>query len=988
MLGKIRARARRRSRDLHRRRDIDAELGWSPVRAVPEIFEELLLAAQHALERNVDGRNRESADALVNAWKNMIDHPEFGSAPSSFRADVLNRSAIALQWSAEWGPTMERLTAAVAQWQDAVRLLSTQDSKLPGFLSNQASAQLVLYQLGGDPSDLDAAIIASERARDLAATGSGRFAGLAAGAAASALDTRFRKHGDPADIARAVELAEEAVRIGESLDHEGLDGYRGVLSDMLARRFDAYGSIDDLRRAIAQRELVDPASTTISPGIRDGGLGRLLRLRWTVQHDPADIDRAVELLRRALEDRGTDGVDNPVRATNLGNALLDRYAFRGELSDLLDAVKVHEHAVDVTQPTDWQLASRHNNAGNSRLTLFEHNSAVDERRRSIEHYRRAIELTAAGEPERASRLYNLGRALSAPGPGFAEAEGVDAFRQACAAGLSAGLEWALASSRTWGQAAAERERWDEAAEALQPGLEAVDRLFRRQLSRDEKETWLSRARGVAADAALALAMIGKPADAAVALERGRAYLLSEVLERDHADLRELEIAGRQDLAVKYRDASSRLRRASGADDTRAARDELDSAITAIRDVPNLSEFLRTPIYRDIESVATDTTPLVYLVGASRGGLALIVSPHGETPSVVHLPELTDESIALRARALWQAHANRHARPSAWPGTLDAVTAWLWRAVAAPLLATLEPTQQAAVVPVGVLGVLPLHAAWTPDRSSASGRRYLLDRLTLSYVPNARSLAAARENAEGAAASRLLAVRDPAPSRRGKVPAADAEVATITGRFAHALVQSGADANRENILSLLDQFDVVHFACHGIAFTEEPLDSALSLAADELLTLRDLLDLGRAGAAGAGSRLAVLSACEASRPGDSLPDEVVSLPSGMLQAGFAGVVAPQWAVDGPASAMLMAHFYEAFPHKGQTPATSLRNAQCWLRDTTNAEKATWFADQAAAASNPEDAAAFTAMWRATVRKPPDSRAHTNPQYWAAFAHYGV
>jgi CHAT domain-containing protein len=223
---------------------------------------------------------------------------------------------------------------------------------------------------------------------------------------------------------------------------------------------------------------------------------------------------------------------------------------------------------------------------------------------------------------------------------------------------------------------------------------------------------------------------------------------------------------------------------------------------------------------------------------------------------------------------------------------------------------------------------------------------------------------------------------------GNVPAADVEVAAITGRFGHAVVRSGAGASRDKILSLLPDFDVLHFACHGMAFTEAPLDSGLSLAADEVLTLRDLLDVRLAGAPGRGRRLAVLSACEGSRPGDSLPDEVVSLPSGMLQAGFGGVIASQWAVDGPVSAMLMARFYEAFGHRCQTPSSSLRDAQCWLRDTTNVEKAAWFADQADAAHCPEDAAAFRAMWQANIRKPPGLRGHAHPRYWAAFSHYGA
>ena len=90
-------------------------------------------------------------------------------------------------------------------------------------------------------------------------------------------------------------------------------------------------------------------------------------------------------------------------------------------------------------------------------------------------------------------------------------------------------------------------------------------------------------------------------------------------------------------------------------------------------------------------------------------------------------------------------------------------------------------------------------------------------------------------------------------------------------------------------------------------------------------------------AGAGTRLTVLSACDTDRPGAPLPDEVVSLPSALIQAGAAGVVASQWAVRGEAVSLLMARFYQSWRTGGLQPAAALREAQRWLRETTNREK---------------------------------------------------
>lgn len=59
-------------------------------------------------------------------------------------------------------------------------------------------------------------------------------------------------------------------------------------------------------------------------------------------------------------------------------------------------------------------------------------------------------------------------------------------------------------------------------------------------------------------AAHALMSLGKPGEAAVRLERGRARLLSIALERDRVDLSRLA-AVRPDLADRYRLAAHQVR---------------------------------------------------------------------------------------------------------------------------------------------------------------------------------------------------------------------------------------------------------------------------------------------------------------------------------------------------------------------------------------------------------------------------------------------
>jgi CHAT domain-containing protein len=159
-----------------------------------------------------------------------------------------------------------------------------------------------------------------------------------------------------------------------------------------------------------------------------------------------------------------------------------------------------------------------------------------------------------------------------------------------------------------------------------------------------------------------------------------------------------------------------------------------------------------------------------------------------------------------------------------------------------------------------------------------------------------------------------------------------------------------------------------------------MESGLFLAAGERLVLRDILDLRLWDPAG-WPRLCVLSACQTDQPGTQLPDEVVSLPTGLLQAGYAGVLATQWPIHGEVAALMVGRFYRAWRKEGREPAEALAQAQRWLRDTTNAQKLedllAWPGDRA-----------FGSVWRSLRLRPPDERSFAHPMYWATFAYHGV
>ena len=420
----------------------------------------------------------------------------------------------------------------------------------------------------------------------------------------------------------------------------------------------------------------------------------------------------------------------------------------------------------------------------------------------------------------------------------------------------------------------------------------------------------------------------------------------------------------------------------GLDAIRAARRELDEAIEEIRKVPGYERFLSPPTFDDVARAA-QTCPVVYFAAAQLGGLALIV--RGAAAVHVPLEQLTAESLRTRVEGHLDAYRDyrldRDAHRDDWYRSLDRITAWLWDAAVGPVLGRLGRLPEAVFVPGGLLGLLPLHAAWTEDRTRPTGRRYAVDSLAISYAPNARSLQVARDAATELAPTRLLAVAEPRPVRASDLPSARYEAMTVLSGFGgQSTVLQGGEATRLAFRRESARATVLHLACHGYADLADPLDSGLLLAGRPV-TVRDLLDEYRLRV-----RLAVLSACETALPGTELPDEVVALPTGLLQAGVAGIVASQWSVPDRATAMLMAEFYRRWSLGKVSVASALRDSQRWLRDTPNQQKREAWRALAGQRWLPTEVAEY--FDAAMLGQEPDGRAHQDIHLWAAFAHVGA
>jgi CHAT domain-containing protein len=146
---------------------------------------------------------------------------------------------------------------------------------------------------------------------------------------------------------------------------------------------------------------------------------------------------------------------------------------------------------------------------------------------------------------------------------------------------------------------------------------------------------------------------------------------------------------------------------------------------------------------------------------------------------------------------------------------------------------------------------------------------------------------------------------------------------------------GLAANRDKATSEeLSQYQIVHYATHGILDSSNPELSGLVFSlVDErgkpqngFVRLHDIFNLDLP------AQLVVLSACETGLGQNIRGEGLVGLTRGFMYAGAARVVVSLWSVDDEATSLLMVDFYRGMLQEGLTAAAALRQAQIamWQR----------------------------------------------------------
>jgi hypothetical protein len=502
--------------------------------------------------------------------------------------------------------------------------------------------------------------------------------------------------------------------------------------------------------------------------------------------------------------------------------------------------------------------------------------------------------------------------------------------------------------------------------AIEVGMEALRAHADDVLLQADPEGALTVARGAAE---LSQAMAGwcldegRPQDAVTALELGRGLVLHAATEtRDLPEV--LDGLGEADLAARWRAEQAKppaapwdrgvtgLRPKDGPvaqlfgeilgmeppDDLRAR--TLEALSGEVRTAPSADA-----VARAVRTLGSDA--LVYLLRDPDGGAgrALVVAANGAVSSV-GLPRLDasgDGPIAefVQAEAALRpddrddgpAMARRDA-------ALESLCDWAGDAVR-PLVDHalswgLEREPRLALVPCGVLGLVPWHAAaLVPD-----GSRRVLHELVVTYGAAGRQLidVAGREavdprrnpvfvsNPSGEFFCNASAVKDlrrhyyPGSLRYGR-PCGSAEGAGTAEEVLGWLPGAAGHPGREPA-------SMIQFGCHALA-ARPAARSFLELAGGERLEVSHVLRQARRAGAGAGGGMVILCACS-SDPTEADHDEALTPATAFVAGGAVTVLGARWAVLDSRSALLTFMFHHHL-REGRAPADALRLAQLWMLD---------------------------------------------------------
>ncbi|GAA0991593.1 hypothetical protein GCM10009555_079150 [Acrocarpospora macrocephala] len=750
-------------------------------------------------------------------------------------------------------------------------------------------AQLVQATHLGDRAAGQETMSNLRRAAELIPPGD-EFAPMIVGVLGAALSDRHQFLGRIEDAEAAgffLERSRQIMDLQEAADRDvrALRIMTGLTRVILAMRL---RDLDGLDAGIEQLAGAHAAMTPLDPGRgRVEGVLAIARIfRGHARDDGEETEEGIDLMISSATAARTDQSDRAALVTRAGLALLLRGISKGDRGLLSRAIELLERAKELPEPPYWLGPRLEQALGNAYLARFKAGNAPGDLESAIRHLE-----ASPGTGELAEAYREAGRGADAV------AAGLDALRGHADDVLAqAGPGHGLMVARGAAERAVQVAGWALAQGRAEAAVEALEL-----------------GRGLVLHAATAAGELS-----ALLTAHGHADLAAAWESARPPDVWSVEGAAGSTAALMNEVLD------------RKPPDELRQRVLAVlRGTPAHRALRSAPSVPEIAGALGEASALVYLLPS----VALVVPASGDAHPIP-LPD-TDFSGYVAAHEAFRRTLDR----KAWREALEQVPA---REIMERL-----PDGPLVLVPTGVLGLVPWHAATEAVVSYAASARQLTQAAGRGRAPLRESPVLVGNPTRD---ELFWSRREVAELRRAHYPGAPAY-----GRFPG----SDGTATAERVLGRMSA-SMAHLACHAVS-ADPPPASHLKLA-DRELSVTEILALERTGGPGG---LVVLSACVSDLSVRD-HDETLTLAAAFLQAGASGVIGSRWLVaEDPRTAALMFVLHHHLASTG--PARALRAAQRWMADPGRAPLL------------------------------PDTIAHeiedlgldlADPAVWAAFTHQGI
>lgn len=785
---------------------------------------------------------------------------------------------------------------------------------------------------------------------------------------AVALRLRFEREGNPADLHACIAKLREALSLAPP-QHPNRAPVVDALGVALRVRYEVAGALADLDEAVRWSREATASSVpegTERPEVTAGyshNLGLALRRRYERLRRDEDLEEAVRRHRAAVAHsrRGLPGY--ATFQLGLGN-VLGEIVPQGQGAspsphdpDEVWSEQLAAYAEATAYAESPEVAASAAAARATALAKVPRGAGPDahlrepvpriERVMAEQELRSVLAGLPEGHPLLARIRHQLGRTLMERALDEHSSRFIPealALHRAAARQPTADIRAQITAAACWGTAAMLLDKPGEGANAYEFAVSLLHKLARPHLALSDAEAGLNFP-ALASDAAACAWLAGDAERALRLLESGRGVLLGQGMRSrdDLAELRAVEprLARRLSALRSLFDRTENPTNEDTGDLRHAGAHEWEALLTEIR--VHLPSFWRPPALGSLaEQAAHGPVVVVNVSRYGSAGFVLTGPPPDGSLRTVPLPLLTPETAESHSATLRHAHS-RLMDPAAelldhpvQQSRIRDVLAWLWDAVAAPVLGSLGPVERLWWVPTGPLAALPLHAA------GRTGEPGMLDAAISSYTPTIAALAHARRPHRSEAVPPLhlvsrpsaLIAAVPAPPGAPALARADEEAQLVTRLLPNSRLLHGSAAHREALLAALPGHPAAfHFSGHAVADPAAPSAGRL-LAADRPLTVADIAALDLPGA-----HLAYLSACATAYTGPHLSDEALHLTSALQMTGFHHAIGTLWAIDDTVALERVRAFYSD-PKWVTDPALALHHATLTARDANPLAPSHW------------------------------------------------